>query len=78
MVSSNASENIQKNKLLFQYKLVKQLRTYSSLLIALDLSGPPYEVLLITYMEFAKKKVQDVRKEKSNQYAILLGLKIIN
>ena len=35
--------------------------------------------LLIPYLKFTKKNVKDARKEeKSNQYAILLGLKIIN
>ena len=44
---------------------------------ALDLCQPHYKVLLITYLKFAKKNAKDVRKEeKSNQYAILLDLKI--
>ena len=50
-----------------------------SLLIVLDLCQPHYQVLLITYLKFTKKNAKDARKEeKSNQYAILLVLKIIN
>ena len=50
-------------------------------MIALDLCQPHYQVLLITYLKFTKKNAKDVQKqETSNQYeyAILLGLKIIN
>ena len=44
-----------------------------------DLCQPNYQNLLITYLKFTKKNAKDVRKEKkSNQYAILLGLKTIN
>ena len=51
-------------------------------MIALDLCQPHYQVLFINYLKFTKKKqkknVKDVRKkEKSNQRAIELGLKII-
>ena len=36
-------------------------------------------MLLITYLKFTKKNAKHVRKAKnSNQYAILLSLKIIN
>ena len=49
------------------------------MLIALDLCQPHYQVSLITYAKFTKENAKDARKEeKSNQYAILLGLKIIN
>ena len=35
--------------------------------------------LLITYLKFTKRKTKEAqKKEKSNQYAISLGLKIIN
>ena len=48
-------------------------------MIALDLCQPHYQVLLITSLKFTKKSAKDAKKEeKSNQYAILLGLKIIN
>ena len=50
-------------------------------MVALDLCQPHYQVLLITYPKFTKKNAKDVQKqETSNQYeyAILLGLKIIN
>ena len=40
---------------------------------------PHYQVLLITYLKFTKKNAKDARKEeRSNQYAILLDLKITN
>ena len=59
--------------------MVKQLLTNKSSLIALDLCRSHYQVLLITYLKFTKKNAKDAReKEKSNQDAILLGLKIIN
>ena len=59
--------------------MVKQLRTGESILIALDLFQPHYQVLLITYLKLTKKNVKDARKEeKSNQCAILLRLKILN
>ena len=59
--------------------MVKQLLTNKSSLMDLDLCRPHYQVFLITYLKFTKKNVKDAReKEKSNQYAILLGLKIIN
>ena len=46
---------------------------------ASDLCQPHHQVLLIIYLKFTKKNVKDAGKEKqSNQYAILLGLKIIN
>ena len=49
------------------------------LLLALDLCRPHYQVLLITYLKFIKRNAKDAWKEKkSNQYAILLGLKIMN
>ena len=49
------------------------------MLIALDLCQPHYQVSLITYPKFTKENAKDARKEeKSNQYAILLGLKIVN
>ena len=50
-------------------------------MIDLDLCRPHYQVLLITYLKFTEKNAKDVQKqETSNQYeyAILLGLKIIN
>ena len=48
-------------------------------MIALNLRRPHYQVLLITYLKFTKKNAKDAKKEeKSNQYAILLSLKIIN
>ena len=59
--------------------MVKQLHTNWSLLVALDVCQPRYQSLLITYLKFTKKNPNDARKEeKPNQYAILLGLKIIN
>ena len=49
------------------------------MLIALDLCQPHYQVSLITYLKFTIENAKDARKEeKSNQYAILLGLKIVN
>ena len=51
----------------------KTITYKQSLLIALDLFQPHYQSLLITYLQFTKKNVKEV-----NQYAILLGLKIIN
>ena len=54
-------------------------KTNSSLLINLDLCQANYQILLITYLKFTEKNAKDVRKEKkSNQYPILLDLKIIN
>ena len=45
----------------------------------LDLSQPHYQVLLINYLKLTKKNAKDVKKkEKSNQYPILLVLKIMN
>ena len=59
--------------------MVQQLQTNQSLLIALDLCRSHYQSLLKTYLKFTKKNAKDARKEeKSNQYTILLGLKIIN
>ena len=59
MVNLNAQEKIEKNILLFQYQVkkdlitVKQLHRNQSLLIALDLYQPHYQVLLIIYqMDF--------------------------
>ena len=47
--------------------------------IVLNLCQPQYQVLLITYLKFTIKNGKNVKKrEKSNQYAILLVLKIIN
>ena len=57
-------ENIQRNILLFQYQLkknltmVKQLHTNSSLLIALDLCQPHYQNLLIILLKFIAKNVE--------------------
>ena len=48
-------------------------------MIVFDLCQPHYQVLLTTYLKFAKANAKDAKKEeKSNQYAILMGLKIIN
>ena len=48
-------------------------------MIVLDLCKPHYQVLLITYLKFIKKNWKDTSKEeKSDQYVILLVLKIIN
>ena len=63
MVSLNSLEKMQRNILLFQYQLVKnlimvkQLRTDESLLIALDLGRPYYQVLLIIYLKFTDIKM---------------------
>ena len=47
-------------------------------MIALDLCQGYYQTLLIIYLKFTAKSVKGVKKEKSNQYAILLDLKMIN
>ena len=48
-------------------------------MIALGLCQSHYQVLFITCLKFTKKNAKDARKGgKSNKYAILLGLKIIN
>ena len=48
-------------------------------MIALDLCQSHYQVLLITCLKFTKKIAKDATKEKkSNQYEILLSLKIMN
>ena len=55
--------------------MVKQLPTN----LPLDLCRPDNKVLFIIYSKFTKRNAKDARKEKkSNQYAISLGLKIIN
>ena len=47
--------------------------------MALDLCQPHYQDLLITYLKFTKMNAKDATKEKkSNQYEILLSLKIMN
>ena len=67
------------HQLVKNLKTVKQLNTNQNLLIALDLCQPHYQVSLITYLKLTKKNGKDAKKEnKTNRYAILLGLKIIN
>ena len=45
-------------------------------MIALDLGQTNYQILLITYLKFAKKNAKDTwKEEKSSQNTILLGLK---
>ena len=57
----------------------KQPYTKSILLIAIDLCKVNYQTLLITYLKLTKKTAKHVWKgKKSNQNAILLGLKIID
>ena len=54
-------------------------KTLDNSMIALDLCQSHYQVLLITCLKFTKKNAKDARKGgKTNKYAILLGLKIIN
>ena len=49
------------------------------LLLALELCRAHYQVSLITYLKFIKRNTKDAwKEEKSNQCAILLGLKIMN
>ena len=80
MVSLNAYKRIQRNILPFQYQLVKnlilvkQLRTDYSLLIALDLCRPHYQVLLIIYL----KNVIVISAKIVNPNLIVCHLKIIN
>ena len=47
--------------------------------MALNLCQPHYQVFLIICLKFTKKNAKDARKkEKWNQYAILVDLKIIH
>ena len=85
MDSLNAKEKIQKNILLFQYQLKKNLIiikkiTYklkfidSFRFMSISLSS-----LVDNLSEIYKKECKGLKKnEKSNQYATLLVLKIIN
>ena len=73
MVGLNAQEKIEKNILLFQYQLeknlmiVKQLHTNYILLVALDLCLPHYQNLLIIYLKFIAEGVKNVNQYKNNK-----------
>ena len=57
----------------------KQSRKKQSLLIGVYLCKANYHTLLITYLELTIKNANHAWKEKNpSQYAILLGLKIID
>ena len=47
-------------------------------MIALDLCQANYQTFLIIYLKFTETSVEGVKKEKPNQYAILLELEKIN
>ena len=56
--------------------MVKKLHTNQSLLIALDLCQPHYQVLLITYLKLIKKKCKGCKeKRKIKSECDFIGIK---